>query len=88
MNATALVAAGDVTERGRKHRIIRRKIGPPRRIEEPKVPEDLSMLVRRRDSLIDRLEKVRNNNSLQLSQFSRDTIDEAIAIIHRNGWDQ
>lgn len=78
---------GDVGERTRKTLIVKRRIGPPRPVEEPKVPVDIEMLRRRRDPLIERLEKVRDSTNLQLSQSSRDAIAEAIAVLHKNGWD-
>lgn len=71
----------------RNRAIVRRRAGPPVGFEEPRVPHDLQALGRRREPLLDRLEKVRDSANLQLSEWSRDTLDEAIAILHRLGWD-
>lgn len=65
----------------------RRVVGPPRKVEEPKCPEDMRMLRRRPEPLLDRLEKVRDSSNLQLSKWARDTLDEAIGVLHRLGWD-
>lgn len=86
MIATSLSKAGAVSERKRSQLIIRRAIGPPRPFNEPTVPPDYQALQRRRDPLIDRLEKLRDNSSLQLSESSRNTIDETIALILKLGW--
>lgn len=86
MTMTGPLECGDVGERTRKA-LIKRRIGPPRPVEEPKVPDDLASMVKRPESLLDRLEKVRDSANLQLSQFSRDTINEAISALHRMGWD-
>jgi hypothetical protein len=51
------------------------------------VPDDSATLAKRPESLLDRLDKVRNSTNLQLSQYSRDTLDEVIAVLHRLGWD-
>jgi hypothetical protein len=86
MTMTGPLECGDVGERTRKT-LIRKRVGPPRPVEEPKVPDDLAMLAKRPESLLDRLDKVRNSTNLQLSQFSRDTLDEVIAVLYRMGWD-
>lgn len=75
----------DVGERTRKT-LIRRRVGPPRPIEEPKVPRDLELLRRRREPLIDRLDRIRQSEQLQLSEVSRKTLEEAIEMLMQLGW--
>lgn len=81
---------GVVAEVGERTRraLIRKRAGPPRPFEEPKVPTELEMLRRRREPLVERLEKVKASANLQLSQMSRDIIDEAIDVLNRVGWDR
>ena len=75
----------DVGERTRKA-LIRRRVGPPRPFEEPKVPDDLAALLKRREPLIDRLEKVKNSSNLQLSEYARTAIEEAMEMLLQFGW--
>lgn len=86
MTAAVALVVGNVTDRGRKQRILRRRFGPPPPVEEPRVPDDLSALGKRREPLFDRLEKIRDSSNLQLSEWSRNTIDEALAVLRHLGW--
>jgi hypothetical protein len=86
MTMTGPLECGDVGDRARKTLIIRRRVGPPRPVEEPKVPEDIATLLKRREPLIDRLDKIRQSANLQLSEASRTTLEEAIEVLYRLGW--
>lgn len=80
-----VIVAYDRGSAGRR-RLIRRKVGPPRSVEDRMVPPDLWATIHRTRPLVERLEQIRDSNALLLHENWREAINEAIEVMIMRGW--